>query len=157
METRSTTVQGQTFNLTDAEIIELYTKDAPDDYRLAALEDRLIEWSDGERLMDFDLDQWRKDNRRQFTVMEYIPADDDERKFIEREGFNALDNVDDPETASRGDYDPSFTFDTLAEANKCAEELTKQGSVGIWIDVLKPDGDGWGADYYIETHKGEVR
>ena len=87
----------------------------------------------------------------------HIPADDDERKFIEREGFDALDNDDKPETGSRGYFDPSFSFDTLAQANKCAAELTEQGSVGIWIDVLKPDGDDWCADYFIETHKGETR
>ena len=164
MTIRNVTIEGQSFNMSDDEIVQIYAKDAPDEYRIEALGDHLTEWKDGERLMDFDLDQWRKDNRRQFVVMEYIPADDDEREFIEREGFDALDNDDDPDTASRGHYDPCWSssfpfpgFDTLAQANKCAAELTEQGKIGIWIDVLKPDGDDWCADYYIETHKGETR
>ena len=157
MDTRNVAIGGQSFNMTDADIVELYTADAPDEYRIDALENHLMDWVDGERLMDFDLDAWREDNRRKYVVFEYIVADDDERKFIEREGFNALDNDDEPETGSRGYFDPSFSFDTLADANKCAAELIEQGSVGLWIDVLKPDGDDWTADYYIETHKGETR
>ncbi len=156
-KTRTVIISGQSFNMTDAEIVELYMADAPDGIRLEALLDYLADAVDGERVMDFNLDEWRTENRRKFVVMEYIPADDDERKFIEREGFDALDNDDEPETGSRGYFDPSFSFDTLADANKCAAELIEQGSVGVWIDVLKPDGDDWTADYYIETHKGETR
>jgi len=153
MDTRNVTIGGQSFNMTDAEIVELYTADAPDEYRLDALENHLMDWVDGERLMDFDLDAWREDNRRRFTVMQYCPTDDEAEAFKDPARFNAAHDAE----WLAGSYDPVETFDTLANAQSCAGELASGGAIGVWIDVLKPDGDAWITDYYIETHKGETR
>ena len=153
MDTRNVTIGGQSFNMTDADIVELYTADAPDEYRLDALENHLMDWVDGERLMDFDLDAWREDNRRRFTVMQYCPTEDEAEAFKDPARFTAAHDAEEIE----GPYDPVETFDALADANKCALELVNQGAVGVWIDVLRPDGDDWYADYTIQTHKGETR
>ena len=175
MQTRSTTIEGQTFNLTDEEIVDLYTKDAPEEYVINALWDFLDDAVDGERLMDFDLDQWRKDNRRLYVVMQYLPANDEERKIIEREGYNTLrqrseeieahghfskdeELIDDP---LNGMYDPVFSDEdgditNLKDANKLAAKMVAEGKIGVWIDVFKPSGDNWVMDYIIYTYKGEV-
>lgn len=153
MDTRNVIIGGQPFNMTDAEIVELYTKDAPDEYRLEALEDYLANAVDGERLMDFNLDEWRQGNRRRFTVMQYCPTDDEAEAFKDPARFNAAHDAEELE----GPYDAVETFDTLEDANKCAHELVARGCVGVWIDVLKPHGDVWIADYFIQTHKGETR
>jgi hypothetical protein len=153
MDTRSVIIEGQSFNMTDAEIVELYTADAPDEYRLEALENHLADAVDGERLMDFNLDEWRTENRRKFTVMQYCPTDDEVEAFKDPARFNAAHDAKE----LTGEYDFVETFDALANANKCALDLVAGGAVGVWIDVLKPDGDDWTADYYIETHKGETR
>jgi hypothetical protein len=139
--------------MTDDGIVELYTKDAPDEYRVEALENHLADAVDGERFMDFDLDVWRKENRRRFIVMQYCPTDDEAEALKDPARFNAAHDAEEIE----GPYDPVETFDALADANKCALELVNQGAVGVWIDVLRPDGDDWYADYTIQTHKGETR
>ena len=54
--TRSTIVWGQRFNLTDDEILEL-AKTHPD--KIDALRMFLETHYDGDRLMDFELDEWR--------------------------------------------------------------------------------------------------
>ena len=153
MDTRNVIIGGQPFNMTDDEIVELYTKSAPDEYRLDALENHLMDWEDGERLMDFDLDEWRTENRRRFTVMQYCPTADAAEAFKDPARFNAAHDADE----LAGPYDPVENFDALADANKCALDLVARGAVGVWIDVLQPDGDAWIADYYIQTHKGETR
>ena len=145
MDTRSVTISGQPFNMTDDEIVELYTKDAPDEYRLEALEDHLADAVDGERLMDFNLDEWRQENRRRFTVMQYCPTDDEAEAFKDPARFSAAQDAN----RLAGPYEPVDTFDTLADAQSCAGELASGGAIGVWIDVLKPIGDEWFADYHI--------
>jgi len=65
---RNVTIGSQSFNMTDAEIVELYTRDAPDEYRVEALEDHLADAVDGERLMDFDLDAWREERCADYYI-----------------------------------------------------------------------------------------
>ena len=142
---RNVTIDGQSFNMTDDDIVDLYTKDAPDEYRVEALEDHLADAVDGERLMDFNLDEWRQENRRRFTVMQYCPTEDEAEAFKDPARFNAAHDADE----LAGPYDPVENFDALADANKCALDLVARGAVGVWIDVLKPIGDEWYADYYI--------
>ena len=37
------------------------------------------------------------------------------------------------------------------------QQLIEKGHIGVWSDVLKADGDGWTADYFIESYKGETQ
>lgn len=142
---RNVTIDGQSFNMTDDDIVDLYTKDAPDEYRVEALEDHLANAVDGERLMDFNLDAWREKNRRRFIVMKYCPTDDEATAFKDSARFSAAQDA----KLLAGWYEPVDTFDTLADAQACAGNFASGGAVGVWIDVLKPIGDEWFADYYI--------
>jgi hypothetical protein len=144
-KSRNVTIGGQSFNMTDDDIVELYTRDAPDEYRVEALEDHLADAVDGERLMDFDLDTWREENCRRFIVMKYCPTDDEATAFQDPARFSAAQDA----KMLAGCYEPVETFDTLADAQACAGNLASGGASGVWIDVLKPNGDDWCADYYI--------
>ena len=61
MKTRNTTVDGQNFNLTDVEILELARKAAQIEH-VDALKMFLDTHYDGDRELDFDLDEWRRAN-----------------------------------------------------------------------------------------------
>ncbi len=67
---RITEVEGQIFNLTDNEIIEMARKTHPES--IPYLEVYLEFWFDGDRPMDFSLDDWRcefdKDNQVNFYL-----------------------------------------------------------------------------------------
>ena len=91
------------------------------------------------------------DIAQKYIVMEYLPDGAEEVKQIEREGYEA------PTHLELGIDDPYSEFADLAEANKCAQQLIEKGHIGVWIDVLKADGDGWTADYFIESYKGETQ
>ena len=59
MNTRSTWINGQTFNLADAEILELAAATHPE--RVDDLERSLsVMYDTDDRLLDFDLDAWRE-------------------------------------------------------------------------------------------------
>ena len=74
---RTVYLGGITLSMTDDDIVTLYYRSAPDIYAIQNLEDYLRDWRDDEtfdqrgrhKLLDFDLDQWREDHARKYTVM----------------------------------------------------------------------------------------
>ena len=73
----SRAIKGVSLMMTDAEIVDLYTKTAPDMYAIENLREYLEGWRDDValdddgnfKLLDFDLDRWREDHARKYTVM----------------------------------------------------------------------------------------
>tara|TARA_B100001123_G_scaffold431347_1_gene552679 strand:+ start:2259 stop:2678 length:420 start_codon:yes stop_codon:yes gene_type:complete len=132
---RNTTVDGQNFNLTDVEILELANKTTETEF-VDDLEFFLDTHYDGDRLMDFDLDNWREEHKRQYAVRYKKTAQDPEDHF-EVDGLHFE------------------TFDRLEAAKTYAKSLISKDFGGVWIDVLKPNAKAWVYDYHIET--GELQ